>query len=131
VNDEAFYVVTKPKSSRRVTRRGEAERLLPDCLFPRFNLGNKIGMYYWICFTARAKGPLFIWDRTVHGNQVTNKISFLFSHTLASGVSEVGVLKQHGVGERVGELGADFSPLCQGSRFFLSSRKEIKNVEFP
>jgi hypothetical protein len=59
--DEAFYVVGKPKFSRRVTRRrGEAERLLPDCLFPRFNHGTKIGVYYWICFIARAEGPLFI-----------------------------------------------------------------------
>jgi hypothetical protein len=62
-------VVGKPKFSRRVTRRrGEAERLLPDCLFPRFNHGTKIGVHYWICFTARAKGPLFIWDRVAYGN---------------------------------------------------------------
>jgi hypothetical protein len=31
------------------------------------------------------------------------------SLTLASRVSEVQVLKRHGVGEREGELGADFS----------------------
>lgn len=66
--DEAFYIVGKPRFGRRVTRRrGEMERLLPECLHPRLT-SKRVGVHYWICFTARAKGPLFIWDRNTMGN---------------------------------------------------------------
>src|SRR6266516_3436836 len=43
------------------------ERLLPECLHPRLT-SKRVGVHYWICFTAGAKGPLFIWDRNTMGN---------------------------------------------------------------
>ena len=37
-------------------------------MFPRFTPTSKVGVHYWVCFSARAKGPLFIWNRETLGN---------------------------------------------------------------